>query len=282
MAGPNTTGLPQTDDYNLGRGIVYFADIDAVTGLPKAFRDMGNAPEFNISIEVETLEHQSSREGLKITDKEVTISQKINIALSLDEINFENMAELFAGQKATHTNVAVAGFAEIDKYIVGVQLGRWYDIRNASGERAYNIDAGDLTLEKDGAPDVLLVEGTDYTLDLEMGRFFLLSTAVNIAAGDDLNSTLAAKAGASSVSEVQALIKTTVSGALKFIGENPADADRKTEYHFHQISLKADGDFSLIGDEFTVMQFTGVAERNLLADSASPTLTIRVVDDPTL
>ena len=28
MAGPNTTGLPNTEDYNLGRGIIYIAEID--------------------------------------------------------------------------------------------------------------------------------------------------------------------------------------------------------------------------------------------------------------
>ena len=43
MPGPNTTGLPQTEDYNLGRGIIYLATINATTGKPDAggWRDVG-------------------------------------------------------------------------------------------------------------------------------------------------------------------------------------------------------------------------------------------------
>lgn len=285
MAGPNTTGLPQTDDYNLGRGIVYFAAL-GTDGKPDAYRDLGNAPEFSISIEVETLEHQSSRQGLRITDKEVVISQKVNVSLVLDEINHENMALLLSGEKGTHTNVAVAGFSEFEM-VVGndsdtteLELGRWYDIVNSSGERAYGIDASDLSMET-ATGAVALVEDTDYTVDEEMGRFFILSTssvaATAIAAFDGLDVTLAANGSAPSVNEVRALTTTNISGALKFISENPANNDVKTEFQFHQVSLKADGDFALIGDEFSTMNFTGIAESNTQADADSPTLTIRNV-----
>ena len=83
MPGPNTLGTPQTDDYNLGRGILYFATLGS-DGRPNEYRDLGNVPEFNLSIEVETLEHQSSRQGLKVVDKEVVISQAVNVAFVVD------------------------------------------------------------------------------------------------------------------------------------------------------------------------------------------------------
>ena len=284
MAGPNTTGLPRTEDYNLGRGIVYFATLGS-DGKPDAYRDMGNAPEFNVSIEVETLEHQSSRQGLKVTDKEVIISQKVNLSLVLDEINHENLALLLSGEKGTHTNVAVAGFTEYEM-VVGdesatteLALGRWYDIVNSAGERAYDVDGTKLSIATTNLTPVPLVEGTDYTLDAAMGRIFILSTstvaATAIAGFEGLDVTLTADAGALGVNEVRALTTTSVSGALKFIAENPANNDVQTEFQFHQVSLKADGDFSLIGDEFSTMNFTGVAESNVLADADSPTLTIR-------
>lgn len=282
MAGPNTTGQPNTSDYNLGRGIVYFAALDTTTQLPKAYRDLGNAPEFNISVETETLEHQSSRQGLKVTDKEVTISQKINLSFQLDEINHENLAEFFAGEKAAHTNVAVAGFSQ---YAMipdpEVALGRWYDIRDSNGNRAYDVESANLDMETSNVSPVTLVLNTDYLLDSEQGRVFLLSTstvvATAISGSEDINVTLSADAGARDVNEVRALTQTTVSGALKFIAENPVDADRETEYQFHKVSLKADGDFALIGDEFSTMGFTAVAETNSTASANSPTLTIRTV-----
>lgn len=277
--GLNTTGLPNTADYNLGRGIIYVATL--VNGLPDdaGWRDLGNAPEFSVSNEVETLEHQSSRQGLKITDKEVTISQKINLAFSLDEINFQNLALLFSGGAFTEPtiNPAIAGFGPIDQ-TAAVTLGRHYDLTSLAsqaGVRAYDIQAANLTLNETSGAPVLLVEGTDYTVDEKNGRVFILSTAVNIAAGEPFSATLAADAGAEDVDEVRALTQTTVTVALKFISENPANNDEQTEYKFHQVGLKAEGDFSLIGDEFTTMGFTAVAESQPLADADSPVLTIR-------
>ena len=298
MPGINTTGLPNTEDYNLGRGIVYFAPLSSVIdslNLPLGYRDLGNAPEFSISLETETLEHQSSRSGLKVTDKEVVISQKITLALTLDEINFQNLAVLLSGDAAqtTPTNPAIAGITIILNWIGSVVLGEWYDMTNAtlptpgdatsvpSGDRAYDVDLDDETLAINGGAALIRdVPGTpgDYTIDAEMGRIFFLTNPVGaLVDGDGIDFTLDPKALARELDEVQSLTKTAVLGALKFIAENPASSDKQTEYQFHKVSLKAEGDFSLIGDEFTQMQFTAVAERNEQADPDSATLTVRTI-----
>jgi hypothetical protein len=283
MPGINETGLPNTDDYNLGRGIVYFASLSG--DLPVEYRDLGNAPEFNISVETETLEHQSSRQGLKITDKEVLISQKVSLSLTLDEINFENLASLLSGTShggSTYVNPAVLGTngdaSEFQDWVSSVELGRWYDLHDsiAGLPRFYDVDPTKITLEVGATP---LVKDTDYTVDEEMGRIFFLTTAVNVTDTDQIDFTYAADATAKTVDEVRALTQTAVTGALKFIAENPASNDKQTEFQFHKVSLKAEGDFALIGDEFSTMQFTAVAESNATADADSPTLTIRTVQD---
>lgn len=280
MPGPNTTGLPNTDDYNLGRGIVYFAAINAANGRPISWRDMGNAPDFTIQIEKETLEHQSSRQGLRVVDKEVVVSQKVSFSFGLDEVNHENLADFFSGEKATHTNVAIAGFAEYVMVANGnLALGRWYDIVNSSGNRAYDVDSADLVVKTNAGSPVTLVEGTDYTVDNTMGRIFTLSAsaalATAITGGFGLRVAVTADANASTINEVRALTKSAIAGALKFIGDNPAANGVKTEYQFHQVTLKAEGDFALIGDDWTKMTFTGAAERNTLGSPNSPTLTVR-------
>lgn len=285
MPGPNTTGLANTEDYNLGRGKLYFAELDA-GGLPKAFRDLGNVPQFNLSMEVETLDHKSSRQGLKTVDKEVTISQAVNVSFQGDELNHENLALVFSGAKATHVNVSIAGFTEYTMVADGtIETARHYQIVNASGERAYDVEAADLAISTTNATPVPLVKDTDYTLDSEMGMVMLLSTssvvdtAISLVEGLDV--TLTARGDASVVEEVQALTTTSVVGALKFISENPANNDKQQEFHFHQITLKSDGDLSMIGDDWSVAGFTGAAEQNVSADADSPTLTIRSVTLPT-
>lgn len=289
MPGINPTGLPDTDDYNLGRGTVYFALLDGTTKLPISYRDLGNAPEFSISVETETLEHQSSRQGLKITDKEVLISQKVNLSLTLDEINFQNLAILLSGTAHDQTgpapatvNGAVAGTAGLVSNwipLAKVDLGKWYDLSTlieGTGDRMYDLTPSDVQLEENPAGGALS-QATDYTLDAEMGRIFLL-TSGTIDDSKGLDLTVAAKAGAFRIDEVRALQATAIVGALKFISENPANADKQTEYLFHQVSLKAEGDFSLIGDEFTQMQFTAVAETQAIGSPDSPTLTIRTLN----
>jgi len=283
MAGPNTTGLPNTADYNLGRGKLFFAPLTS-GNLPKGYRDLGNAPGFNITLDKEVLEHFTSRAGLKTKDKEVQLSLAVNMSFQLDEFNDENLADLFSGAKASHTNVAVAGFSEYSMVADGdLVLGRWYDIRNSSGERAYDIDATKLSITTNEDVPVAMVKDTDYTLDAEMGRIFILSTstvaATAIGTSDGLLVTLTADATAKDVYEVQTLTQSAVIGALKFISDNPADDGRKREFQFHKVTLKADGDLSLIGDDWSTMSFTAAAESNTEADTSSPTLTIRTVEE---
>ncbi len=278
MPGLNLLGTPNTSDYNLGRGKVFFAEILG-DGTPGEYRDLGNSPEFNINVESETLEHQSSRNGLRVVDNEVVISQKVGVSLSLDEINFQNLAMFMSGESGSApTNPAIAGFTVFDWITTakhgGVSLGRWYDLVNANGVRLYDVATANIELIEKGVP-ATLVDGTDYILDEKMGRVFFKTTAPNIANADEVTLTATADGAALTPDEVKALTTSEFTGALKFISENPADADHQTEYQFHQVQLKAEGDFGLIADEFTVMQLTGTAETNEEADADSPTLTIR-------
>lgn len=272
--GLNLTGQPNTGDYVLGRGIVYFATL-AANGKPdgNGWRDVGNATEFNVSVESETLEHQSSRQGLQVTDKEVTLSQTMSVAFTLDEINFQNLALFLSGETATHTNAAVAGFADVE-LTASVVLGRWYDLVDGNGERAYDIDKANLTLVEAGTPTTL-VEGTDYLVDETMGRVFILTTATGIAAGEALEATLVADAGAKAVDEVRGLTQGNQIVAVKFIAENPANNNARREFQFHKVTLSSDGDFALIGDEFATMGFSGSVEDATTVDPDAPFCRVR-------
>ena len=280
MAGSNTTGQPNTADYNLGRGALYFANNDSSTGLPGAYRHLGNAPEFTISVEVETLEHQSSLTGLKQTDKEVIISQSIGLSMSLDEINFENVALFMSGTYDDYTNVkGISGISQETAVLVG---GRWYDLRDANGSRLYDIDEANATVElTDTAGAGVGSEDTDYTVDYFMGRIFILD-GLTADGKTGLKATVTGNSAASTnLAQVDTLTQTTIAGSVKFISENPVDGDHPTEYQFHQVSLKAEGDFSLIGDDFTVMQLTGKAEKNTGTAAGVYNKTLTITTDAT-
>lgn len=278
MPGRNLAGTANPEDYNLGRGIVYFASLDS-NDLPSGgFRDLGNAAEFNVNVETEKLEHQSTRTGLKTIDKEVVVSQKIGLAVTFDELNFQNMALFFSGSSAAESNsVAATGITGSGNLTV-VNQGEWYDLyEDASGMPTSDIqgkriyDIGTVTIAAAGG--TAMVENTDFTVDLVMGRIFVINGGDMVAGDYDVDIAANASAAAN-VEVVKALTSSQVEGALKFISENPANSDAKTEYQFHKVSLAAEGDFSLIGDDWTTMQLTGTAEKNETADPDSPYCTV--------
>lgn len=272
----NNTGLPQPGDYILGRGIVYAATLSS--GVPDAngWRDLGNSPEFTVSLETEKLEHQSSRAGLQTVDKEVTLSQKMNIAFSLDEFNDQNLALFMQGETATHTNAADGAAITDEVLSSSVVLGRWYDLVNASGDRLYDVQIGDLVVEE-GSPTTLVLD-TDFTLDAKMGRIFILSSAVNITDGEVLQFSYTdtdSPSPVASTDEVRGLTAGNVQVAIKFIAENPASSNKRREYQFHTVTLSPEGDMALIGNEFATMGFTGAVESNTVADADAPYVRIR-------
>jgi len=253
-------------------------------GLPdsEGFRDLGNATEFNITVAVEDIRHQSSRSGLKITDKRCTISQEVGVSFILDEINFENLAMFLSGSQELYDNAHDATF--VDAVIsTAVNLGNWYQLKNADAvqQRVYNLDAAGVvyTVEKDDVADVLLVEGVDYEIDEVMGLIRFLPTSILIADGDGALLNLSAAATTpQDLDQVNALAEHDVTGALLFIQENACDEGQKTEYLFHKVSVASEGDFALIGDEFATLAFTGVAEVNSGVSDTSKVLTVRTYD----
>lgn len=276
----NTTGKPDTRDYFLGRGIIYLSELDS-NSLPKEWRDLGNSPAFSITVESEELLHQSSRTGLRVTDKRITLSQDISLSFQIDEISHDNLALFFTGTTASITNPAVAGVGSMGSPVAitaSLVLGRWYDLKTAydgSGNpTAFTADSVPKIRRTSGTPMDLVIN-TDYEIDRAMGRVFIKHNAVNAAAGDDIGWYSAADASApATLQQMKALKGTVKDYALKFIAENPANSAEKVEYEFHSVQISADGDLSLIGDEFAVAGFTGSAQKNSNVN-IDATLTVR-------
>lgn len=258
----NTTGKPQTQFYTLGKGALYFAP-EGEAGL----RHLGNAPSFAVNLETNTVDHTSSLDGLGEIDKSVTISQRVGLSFTLDEITHQNLADFLAGSESSFSNaVAISGFSKYS-WIASVELGKWYDIVDSNGVRGFDFQqSSDVALENN-AGAVALVENTDYEIDLEMGRIFFLTTASNVADGDTVDLTVTANASAAAVPQVDALAAGEVRGRLVFVQRNEASNATLKEYDFKQVSVRADGDAQAIGEEFMTLAFTGTAEKDTNGDT---------------
>jgi len=89
---PPTLNSPNVDNYTIGKGKVSLkldGDADWV--------DCGNAPEFELTPNLEKLAHFSSREGVKKKDKEVVTSKSATLRIVLEEMTARNMGLALLG-----------------------------------------------------------------------------------------------------------------------------------------------------------------------------------------
>ena len=87
---------PSTDNYYVGKGKLSFKATGA-----GAFRDLGNVTELETTPNLTTLEHFSSREGVKKKDKEVVTEKKMTVRLVMDEWTADNLAMALLGDIST-------------------------------------------------------------------------------------------------------------------------------------------------------------------------------------
>jgi len=139
--------------------------------------------------------------------------------------------------------------------------------------RWWVVDASDVPLGRLASRVATVLRGKhrpEFTPHVDTGDFVVVINA------EGLDITLAAKVGAKAIEEVRVQTKTSITGAIKFISENAVDGT-KHEVQFHKVTVKADGELSLIGDDWGEMPFSGAAEKNEDMDANSPTMRIRKV-----
>lgn len=282
MPGVNTTGKPSTQDLVLGRGALFFAALDPTTKKPLGFRHLGNCTAFAVNVTSELLEHFSSRTGVRSVDREIILSQKFGITLTLDEINFQNLALFTSGTAtkavtnpaATDVGTATPGTTEI-KISDAAYKGFNYDLVNSVGARLFDLNATGLTVKSHAstlASAATLVENTDYEVDRKWGTIHLLSTGSTHTDGNDLWFSYDTDGTGTEqpFDRVDFLNQTSISGFLRFKMINAANSDKQMLIDLHSVNLKADGDLTLISDEYVSMTLVGSAERNEVGYPTSP------------
>ena len=90
---------PSTDNYYVGKGKISFKAVGEAT-----FRDVGNVSSLETAPNLTTLEHFSSRSGVKTKDKEVVTEKKLTVTMVMDEWTAENLAMALLGDISTDTD----------------------------------------------------------------------------------------------------------------------------------------------------------------------------------
>lgn len=264
---------PSTDNYTLGKGIVFFDRKDNTTGLYTGERDLGNAPAFSFNIAIEKLEHYSSRGGLKAKDKEIISQITPGISFTLDEVNAQNLALLTLAdiEEVTQTG------ATIDDEVHKAHLG----MRVALAERGISA----VEVADDATPTITYVAGpatnplANYYIDTTLkddviGRILVHEDQSGCAEAivEDQDLYITYTSAAVDYMQVKAFAQTQVEGFLRFVSDNPAGGDQ--ELQIWRVSLTPSGDTAMIGDDWSTLGFTGEILKDEVGHASSPYMNI--------
>lgn len=228
MAGISTTGRPDVRNYTLVKGRAMFSFLSPVTGLPGAWREVGNSCETTFSATTSTEKHYQCLQKIRTADLEYITELDGTLSIRFDEWMYENLAAFLVGQARTRTTIAAGaaavnatGFVYTDDQFSGPGAtfgdqrvgGRWYELGVSQAgtsiagyhpllnhsRRLYQVTAGNISITPVGGGTYTGVPvGTppgalEFEVDEDHGMFF-------VAPGSQLETELnAASTGAASV-----------------------------------------------------------------------------------
>jgi len=253
--------MPMQDNLTIGKGRLFFDQFEQNTLAGKGFRFLGNVPEINVSQDVEQMEHFSSTGGIRRKDRSVTTQRDMTLNFTTDNMSLENLAMWYGGSVLPDTQTAAASLTST----IVVQKGFFYQLGvTATRPDGLSNLGPTLTATKTG---VAVDPALNFDFDAANGTVEILPNAPGVVDGDSLIFTYStlAKTTRKIVDD-----KVKLFGTLMFLPDNPVGENFKRVWPY--ISLRADGDTSLIGDDWATISF--ICEV-LNRDSATPKSIIR-------
>ncbi len=217
----------------LGAGRVYFDEYDAAGNLTGE-RYLAETPDFSLTVESDKLEEYSS-DG-PTAEKLLDITKSVNrkAACTVKDINGENLAMFVMGDLGSLTTTAQPVVADPINDGNAVKGGRWYQLGVDAAHPAGLRGLTNVAI-KDGSTTLVL--DTDYNLDAETGRIFVISGA----GADGKIITADFNTTAVSWENITANDLGAKRGALRWVADNTAGENR--DAYFPDTVMSPSGDF---------------------------------------
>lgn len=263
MATPATSN----PNYTLGRGELHFARFIGDTQNPAGESYIGNTPELSLTIAQEVLDHFSSDHGIREKDESIALQVNRTGSFTTDNVNPENIGLFFFGSTSTVTEAG----GPLQEVLEDVEQGKYYqlglsasrpagakgligdtdDSNSAGGFAAYLFnDSNSIDDFNDSNSGVAaLVATTDYVLDPELGRLYIVPGG---GIADGASVFISATVKASTYSRVISGSQP-VEGAMRFLAFNPNGDD--IDYYFPWAKISPNGDYALKSDAWQTIPF---------------------------
>lgn len=231
--------------YTLGRGELMFSPFATGTQNETGFDFLGNVPEFNLSREVENIEHYGSTEGIREKDASVLTQSMVSGSFTADEIRSQNLAYFLGGDFSTQT---VASGTDVVTTIASAVRGRRYQLGATLAAPMGLRDVSNVVVTEGATP---VAATGNYTVDLASGMLTILENAVAIDTGDTLTVTF------NHAAFTRQLVVTTdleVEGAMRFISKAPVGM--RVDWYLPWVKLTPNGDMQIISEEWATIPFS--------------------------
>jgi len=230
-------------NHTKGAGTIYFND---GTG-ERAIRC---SDKFALEIETETLARYCMDSAIKTKVREIPIQVNYKCSFDTSDISAENLAMTFLGVSSTITTAAIVAPAGTET-ITGVKVGRFYQIGTTAVNKVGYRNINTLVVKVGAATKVL---GTDYAVDLALGRIEILGAG--IIDGDDIILTYGV--GASTRTQVISS-SNVVKGSLRYIADNTSGENN--DIYLPQVTLSPSGSYELKSDNWQMLTFDVAIEQ---------------------
>lgn len=240
--------MANDQNYTLGRGKLYFGRFAPGTMTPRGERYFGNTPEVNYTAEAEMLDHYGSDEGIRELDASVPLQTNRTGNFTCDNIDLENCALFWFGDKLTVTTTAATG----DTQTITVEPGLFYQLGASETVPTGARNVSNVAAEMDpGGTPVSLTAGEDFVVEEELGRITFLADGPNSVSENAEVQVTYDVAGSTQARVVSG--NTPIEGALRYISYNPEGEQQ--DYYFPRVKISPNGDFALKGDDWQALPF---------------------------
>ena len=235
-------------NYTLGRGELYFNKFAPGTQNGIGERYFGNTPEVNTSVESENLDHFNSDRGVREKDASVVLQTNRTGSFTTDHISPQNIALFYFGTVSTLTQTAATGESETFSSVIP---GYFYQLGESQSNPTGVRNVTNVVVKDDATPTpATLVLGTDYLVNLELGRIEVLPGGA-LSEGDAMVVTYDTEAV---TREVVLSGSAAVEGSLRYVAQNPVGD--QIDYFWPWVKITPNGDFALKGDEWQTIPFS--------------------------
>lgn len=230
--------------YFSGQGRVFIGARDP-NGNPLGLTFVGNVPDLKVSLSVETLEHQESQSGQRLTDLQLIKTKKGEFACTLEELIASNLELALYGS----TTAVVSGTVTAEPVIASAELGKLYLLAKQ------NVSS---VVVKAGASTV---PNTQYTVNEKHGSILFTDlTGITGAITADYSY------GAANVTAM--FTQPLPERWVRFEGLNTADSNKEVVIDLYRVAINPAKDLSVIGTELMKFELSGQVLADLTKSAA--------------